>query len=141
MLPAPHAEDGRVAIGAALGATDIAGGAFVCGSSSAGASTGSPSARKNFITSSSPCCRDSLSSPLKGSVTCVLRVLDREGQAHLPRRISESVGLKANHGNGLSHERAAGRPKPLASAGTALSISSRFEDEWCQVPLCSRASR
>ena len=34
MLPAPHAEDGRVAIGAALGATDIAGGAFVCGSSS-----------------------------------------------------------------------------------------------------------
>lgn len=26
MLPVPHAEDGRVAIGAALGATDIAGG-------------------------------------------------------------------------------------------------------------------
>ena len=98
MLPAPHAEDGRVAMGAALGATDVAGGAFVCGSSSVGASTGSPSARKNFITSSSPCCRDSLSSPLKGSVTCVSRVLDEGKQAHLPRRISGSVGFRANHG-------------------------------------------
>lgn len=38
-------------------------GAFVCDSSSVGASTGLPSARKNPITSSSLCCRESLSSP------------------------------------------------------------------------------
>ena len=38
-------------------------GAFVCDSSSVGASTGSPSARKNLITISILCCRGSLSSP------------------------------------------------------------------------------
>lgn len=47
-------------------ASDVFGtakGAFICASSSAGASTSSPSARKNFITSSTLCCRESLSSP------------------------------------------------------------------------------
>lgn len=97
MLPAPHAEDGHVAIGAALGATGIAGGAFVCGSSSAGASTGSPG--ENSITSLMRCCSGSLSSPSRGSVACVSRILDSGGgQARLPCRISGAVGLRANHG-------------------------------------------
>ena len=47
----------------ASGVFDTAKGAFICASSSAGASTSSPSARKNFITSSTLCCRESLSSP------------------------------------------------------------------------------
>ena len=46
----------------ASGVFGTAKGAFICASSSAGASTSSPSARKNFITSSTLCCRDSLSS-------------------------------------------------------------------------------
>ena len=142
MLPVPHAEDGRVAIGAALGATDIAEGAFVCSSSSAGASTGSPSARKNFITSSSPCCKDSLSSPLKGSVTCVSRVLDEGKQAHLPRRISGAVGLRANHGK---------RPFARKSHSWILVIGFRrtspvdmapaMKASGAKRPSCSRASR
>ncbi len=47
----------------ASGVFGTAKGAFICASSSAGASTSSPSARKNFITSSTLCCRESLSSP------------------------------------------------------------------------------
>ena len=47
----------------ASGVFGTAKGAFFCASSSAGASTSSPSARKNFITSSTLCCRESLSSP------------------------------------------------------------------------------
>lgn len=47
----------------ALGVFGTAKGAFICASSSAGASTSSPIARKNFITSSTLCCRESLSSP------------------------------------------------------------------------------
>ena len=42
---------------------------------------------------------------------------------------------------GLSHGRAAGRPKPLASAGPAGRYGSRNEGKWCQASLCSRASR
>ena len=45
------------------GVFDTIEGARGCGSSSAIASTPSPSARKNPITSSTLCCRDSLSSP------------------------------------------------------------------------------
>ena len=47
----------------ASGVFGTAEGAFVCGSSSAGASIGSLSARKSLITSSSLCCRESLNSP------------------------------------------------------------------------------
>ena len=47
----------------ASGVFGTAEGAFVCGSSSAGASIGSLSARKSLITSPSLCCRGSLSSP------------------------------------------------------------------------------
>lgn len=47
----------------ASGVFGTAKGAFICAPSSAGASTSSPSARKNFITSSTLCCRESLSSP------------------------------------------------------------------------------
>lgn len=47
----------------ASGATGIAGDAFVRSDSVAGISTPSPNARKNLITSSTLCCRDSLSSP------------------------------------------------------------------------------
>lgn len=56
-------------------------------------------ARKNSITSLMRCCSGSLSSPSRGSVACVSRVLDSKvWQAHLPRRISGAVGLRANHG-------------------------------------------
>lgn len=47
----------------ASGVFGTAKGAFICASSSAGASIGSLSARKSLITSSILCCRDSLSSP------------------------------------------------------------------------------
>ena len=47
----------------ASGVFGTAEGAFICSSSSTGASTSSPSARKNLITSSTLCCRDSLNSP------------------------------------------------------------------------------
>ena len=49
--------------GPASGVFGTAKGAFVCGSSSAGASIGSLSARKSLITSWSLCCRESLNSP------------------------------------------------------------------------------
>jgi len=42
---------------------DAAGNGSSCNNSAVGASTGSPSARKNLITSSILCCRNSLSSP------------------------------------------------------------------------------
>lgn len=42
---------------------DSSKGATCCNVSAAGMSTGSPSARKNLVTSSILCCRDSLSSP------------------------------------------------------------------------------
>lgn len=45
------------------GASATSGGTFVCSAFFARASTGSPSARKNSITSLTLCCRDSLSSP------------------------------------------------------------------------------
>ena len=45
------------------GASATSGDTFVCSAFFAGASTGSPSARKNSITSLMRCCRDSLSSP------------------------------------------------------------------------------
>lgn len=45
------------------GASATSGDTFVCNAFFAGASTGSPSARKNSITSLMRCCRDSLSSP------------------------------------------------------------------------------
>ena len=45
------------------------------------------------------CCSGSLSSPSRGSVACVSRILDSGGgQARLPCRISGAVGLRANPG-------------------------------------------
>lgn len=45
------------------------------------------------------CCSGSLSSPSRGSVACVSRILDSGGgQARLPCRISGAVGLRVNHG-------------------------------------------
>lgn len=55
------------------------------------------SARKNSIISLMRCRSGSLSSPLRGSVACVSRVLDSGGGARLPCRISGAVGLRANH--------------------------------------------
>ena len=55
------------------------------------------SARKNSIISLMSCRSGSLSSPLRGSVACVSRVLDSGGGARLPCRISGAVGLRANH--------------------------------------------
>lgn len=55
------------------------------------------SARKNSIISLMGCRSGSLSSPLRGSVACVSRVLDSGGGARLPCRISGAVGLRANH--------------------------------------------
>lgn len=96
-LPASHAEDARVAIGAGFRHHRHRRGTFVFGSFSPGASTGSPG--ENSITSLMRCCSGSLSSPSRGSVTCVSRILDSGGgQARLPCRISGAVGLRANHG-------------------------------------------
>ena len=55
------------------------------------------SARKNSIISLMSCRSGLLSSPLRGSVACVSRVLDSGGGARLPCRISGAVGLRANH--------------------------------------------
>lgn len=55
------------------------------------------SARKNSTISLMRCRSGSLSSPLRGSVACVSRVLDSGRGARLPCRISGAVGLRANH--------------------------------------------
>lgn len=94
------------------------------------------SARKNSIISLMRCCGGSLNLPLRCSVACVSRVLDSGGG-----KPAYHIGLAGRLawerivGNGLSRERAADRPKPLASAGLAGRYSSRSKGEWCHAPL------
>lgn len=55
------------------------------------------SARKNSITSLMRCCCGSLSSPLRGSVACVSRVLDSGGGKPACRVILAGKQARANH--------------------------------------------